>query len=269
MNGVVVGRPLFSNLLEVVGTAFIAVAATAPISEYFQFRTLARYMRLLMGAQGAGIINIYRSRLEERAAFQSAVEDAFENAHKLNLIGIALPMVFPSLPLPKKVEKVVYDTKIPFNIILLDPDSDAAAERQEIEKGNGVRDAIRKTLGELRNILVERASRLGTTADELIKNGALDRLNMAVHLYDFPPQSMLLLTQNVLFLEEYHFGRPSGAKSGECIGGRTPVIEFDSVSDTFSIMGEHFDYVWNNKSKDITEELILGSPIVVPPRSLQ
>jgi hypothetical protein len=250
------GRPFWGTFLEVVGAAFLAVALTAPISEYFQFLTLSRHMRLVQAAQGAGISSIYRSRVEDRDSFHAALDRAFNNAHELSLGGIALPGIFHDPPYPTGIEKALCDPKVRLRILFLDPYSADTDERADIEKGRGVRSDIRSSLDQLRNILAERASKLKRDPEELLNADKLDMLNIRLHLYRFPPQALVILTESVLFLEQYHFGRPPHARVGECVGGRTPMIEFDSGSNTFSIMRAHFDYVWEHKSTDETESLI-------------
>ena len=71
-------EPSFSQswrtFLHVVGIAFIAVALTSPISEFFQFETLSKHMGILRGAQDSGIIHVFQSRLEDRESFREAIE---------------------------------------------------------------------------------------------------------------------------------------------------------------------------------------------------
>ncbi len=257
-------QPLSSTVLEVVGVAFLAVALTAPISEYFQFRTLSRHMQLLQAAQTSGISNIYRSRAEDRDSFHGAIERALGSAHEVYLGGISLPGVFHDPPYPPGIEKVLYDPNIPLKILLLQADSPDAKERAIIEEGRAVSSDIASSIEQIRNILVERAKKLRTTPQLLVKSKALDTLNIHLHTYSFPPIAYTIFTDNTLFLEQYHFGRLAGARVGECIGGWVPVVEFDSGSKTYAVMRSHFDYVWHAKSLDVTQSLIEMVPQAAP-----
>lgn len=261
---------LFENTLSqfwrtffhVVGIAFIAVALTAPVSEFFQFKTLSQHMGIVRGARDSGIIHIFQSRLEDRDSFQKAIEFEFTQTNKILLAGIAFPRIFHDPPLPAPIDEKMFSPNVPIKILLLDPDGEAASarERVRIEIGRAVIADIKRSIESFQLILRERARLLGLDIDsKSVDNEIIKKIQMEVHLYDFSPIAFMIMTERSLFLEQYHFGRLPSARPGECIGGRTPIIQFGAHALTYKIMEQHFDYVWTKKSRDITMELLLNT----------
>ncbi len=256
---------LFENTLphfwrtffHVVGIAFIAVALTAPVSEFFQFKTLSQHMGIVRGALDSGIIHIFQSRVDDRESFQKAIESEFTQTSEICLLGIAFPEVFHHQPLPKPIDEKMFDPNILIKILVLNPDSQAAGKRSEIEIGRGTIYDIQRSIDSFQLFLKERAKLLGID----IKNDSIDgevikKIQMEIHQYDFSPIAFMIMTKRTLFLEQYHYGRLSYARPGECIGGRVPIFQYHSHALTFEIMQHHFDYVWTTDSKDITMQLL-------------
>ncbi|MFQ5965230.1 MAG: hypothetical protein ACE5KZ_13225 [Candidatus Scalinduaceae bacterium] len=251
---------LWRTFLHVIGIAFIAVALTAPISEFFQFQTLSKYMGILRGAQDSGIIHIYQSRLEDRESFQKTVESEFAQSNKVLLVGVGFPRIFHNPPLPKPIGEKMFNPNIPIKILLLDPKGDAAQERTNIETGRKTRNDIISSIESFRLILRERARIVGIDIDSKnVGSDVIEKIKMEVHLYDFVPVVFMIMTQRSLLLEQYNFGRLPDAMPGDCIGGRIPVIQFGAHALTYKIMEQHFSYIWENKSTDITMQLLVNT----------
>lgn len=248
------------TFFHVVGIAFIAVAVSAPVSEYFQFKTLSKHMAILRGAQNSGIIHIFRSRNEDREDFQKAVEMEFSQCSKIMLAGVAFPRIFHNPPLPEPIDKKMFNPNIPIKILLLNPESNAAIERAKIEIGRNTITDIQRSIDSFQLILKERAKLLKINLSKKNNNfDILKTIKMEVHLYDFTPITFMIMTDNLLFLEQYHFGRLHIDRPGACIGGRTPLIQYNNHSLTYSIMENHFNYMWTSKSKNITLELLFST----------
>lgn len=244
----------WSNFLQVIGVAFIAVSLTSPISDYFQFKTLSEYMGLLRGARDSGVIHIFKSRKAERISFQEAVEREFAEADKVFMAGVAFPRILHDSPLPQLIDEKMFNPNVPIKILLMDPDGVAAKERSEIEIGRGTIFDIQRCKENLGLIIKERAKLVGSNSENDPKEFA-KKVNLEIHLYDFPPTVFMIATENCLFLEQYHFGRLPTERPGECIGGITPVVQYSADSATYQIMECHFNYIWDKKSRDITFDL--------------
>jgi len=243
--------------LEVVGIAFIAVALTAPISEYFQLRTFSQRMSILRGAQDSGITMILQSRLEEAEAFTAILHEEFDKASTISLLCVAFPEALGILPYAEPVADKLEDPKIPVRILLLNPEGEAARQRMEVETGRATIGDIERSVDNLRWILRRRAK----TAKVDYPRDRFDyelagRLGMSVHLYDFPPSAFMFMTDECLLLEQYHLGRLPDTWEGEPIGRRVPLLRFAPHSKTYQIMEQHFDHVWNRNSRDVTMLLL-------------
>ena len=187
------------TFFHVVGIAFIAVALTAPVSEFFQFKTLSKYMGILRGAQYSGIVHIFQSRLEDRESFQKAVELEFSQGNKIMLAGVAFPRIFHNPPLPEPIDKKMFTPDTPIKILLMDPESDAGRERSKIEIGRNTITDIKGSIDSFQLILRERARVLGIDVNsKSISSDTIQKIKIEVHLYDFSPISFMIMTDKCL-----------------------------------------------------------------------
>jgi len=254
--------PHLAHILSSIGISFIAVALTAPISNYFQFRTLAEHMRIVQGADFAGITNIMASRLDDEKKFNDLFISEFADAKQISLCGIAFPRLFLLRPFPQQIQHVMYESDVPIRILLLNPDGDSARERSDIEVDRNTMSHITSSIATFASIMKERAKNLHIDITNLVNADRqhtidiIDKIRMQVHLYDFPPIAFMLLTNKSLLIEQYHFGRPDTCRPGDCIGGMVPVIAYTSTATAYSLMSKHFNYVWDKKSDDITLRLL-------------
>lgn len=244
---------VWSSLVQVIGVSFIAVSLTAPISDYFQFKTLSGYMGLLRGTRDSGIVHVFKSRKASRAEFQEALESVFAEADEIMMAGVGFPKILQNAPLPPNIDEKMFNPNIPLKILILDPASQSANERADIEIGRGTLLDIHRCIENLGLIAKERAKLIGA---DLNSEDIGKKIKMEIHTYDFVPVAFIVMTEAYLFLEQYHFGRLPDERPGECIGGLTPIIQFESDSTTYQIIKKHFQYIWDNKSKDITPSLL-------------
>ncbi len=249
---------IWSTILNVLGISFIAVSLSAPISEFFQFKTLSKHIRILQGAQSSGIIHVLASRVEDKDSFFEIVEDEFAKADRILMAGVAFPRIFHSQPYPAPIDEKMFNPNIPIKVLLLNPKGENANERAKIEIGRGTVEDINRSIGSLRLIAKERMKGLEINiGNEENYEDVIDKIKIEVHLYDFSPIAFMIQTDNCLFLEQYHFGRLKSLRLGECIGGRTPLVVYSSNSTTYKIMEQHFIYIWENKSKDISRDFLV------------
>ena len=139
-------KEFWRTFFHVVGVAFIAVALTAPIAEFFQYQTLSEYMGILRGAGESEIVHIFRSRFEDRDSFQKTIEDAFDQADKVLIGAIGLPRLFHHPPYPEPIKRKLCNPNIPIKILLLDPKGENARERERIEIGSNAINEVSNTI---------------------------------------------------------------------------------------------------------------------------
>lgn len=247
------------SFLEVFGIALMSVGLVAPISEFFQYKTLSKHSGIVRGAQDSGIAKIFISRSEDKERFFDEIDKVFEESSEFNLMGIAFPDLFRGGS--KSFFDKVYSCDKKFKFLILKDKGQAAHTRAHIEKGRSTALDIRKAYEHLKSILSDRIASCmgerppGIDNDEWIKK-IREITNFEVHTYDFPPLTYVIWTDKSLFLEQYHFGRAPKNRSGDCLGGRLPIIQYDRHSLPYKIMHNHFNYVWDSESEDITDILI-------------
>ncbi|MDO8614548.1 MAG: hypothetical protein Q7T33_02275 [Dehalococcoidia bacterium] len=183
--------------------------------------------RIVDGAIGSGIVNIFPNRREPDAI--SAVARELRRAKgEVKIIGVGLPDFFHQ----RKADYypdicVLLEGKgAKLRILILDPESPAAKERGEIERQFLTRDEINDSI---------------RTIETLRK----DDLPIEPRHYGGRPINFMVCTETYLFLEQYHCGRSSDLKPGECIGARVPLIQFSFDSRTYEVMNSHFEYLWS------------------------
>ena len=82
--------------------------------------------------------------------------------------------------------------------------------------------------------------------NELIK----DKIEAKV--YSASPSCFLLITDESVFVEQYHYGLP---RSG-LVGGHVPVLKYNKGSRVARHLIGHFDYVWQSRGTKTINELI-------------
>lgn len=262
------------KFFEVMGVAFISVAVTAPIADFFLFRTLSDSIKVVYGAQESGITNIFKSRYHDEESFNKAIEEAFKNAEAnentngILMMGVAFPDIFKNINNDdfnnKSTSQKMYDVSFPIDILLLNPECKQTDFREQIEEGRGTKTDIYKTIESIQKILIDRAKCLKINLEniklkkDVLSIDDLNRIKMKIRLYNIPPITYLIMTNTTLFLEQYHFGNIV-RRTGRCIGGKIPVLQFNHSAHTYKIMQKHFDYIWGKVEKrDITKELLIS-----------
>lgn len=74
-------------------------------------------------------------------------------------------------------------------------------------------------------------------------------------LYSSAPSCFCFITEESIFIEQYHYGQTAAAKRvKETVLSRVvPVIEYTKDSTVYSLMKDHFDYVWEECSISLKE----------------
>lgn len=194
-----------------------------------------RFVKTLENIFNCGIINIFVNRhtSEAKEVLKKVLREA---KGEILLAGVAFPNFFA---LDAEYYRDVLNIKltdplISFKILLLNPEGVNARERAELEKEIFTTIDIENSI-----IFLEKMKKSGTT-----------KAKIDVHVYDFPPIAYLIITDEFMFIEQYHLA-PSPRMDLGCIGGQVPFLQMNSNSKFYRVMKEHFMYVWQNKSSHI------------------
>ena len=209
-----------------------AALITTGILKYGRGAVLTfRKISLVQGWQisESGVIGLWKDRHNIEAI--EAVKDELKNTDgEIKMSGVALPDFFRSNnKYSDELSSLFKKPSVTFRILLLDPNGRCADERATIE-------TIRSTIADIDN-----------TIEYLQAINAESKIT--VHLYDIAPTVFFIMTSECLFIEHYHYGRPSDDL--RCLGGQTIFLKLNKKSNTYKCMKQHFEYIWCNKSKEV------------------
>lgn len=83
------------------------------------------------------------------------------------------------------------------------------------------------------------------------KNFRLD-----VRFLDHWPSAYLVLTNQCAFVETYHFGRTDNALEHVTIDGLVPMLQVSAGADYYSLLRNHFDYLWNGTNPFVPSQTL-------------
>ena len=126
-----------------------------------------------------------------------------------------------------------------WRVLVLDPQCEQARLRSEREEPQG-------TPYEEGNLHREVNDTIENVKIRFIKSGA----KIEVHAYRGAPSCFLLIVDDFMFVEQYHYGRERGQRAAELV----PLIEFHKDSTMFEELQGHFDYMWDSLSRDPTNK---------------
>jgi hypothetical protein len=182
---------------------------------------------LLRSAKDCGVVDVYpRADKERMAAIVAAIKSC---KGPLDICGIALPKMITDDSFREAVLR--HSERADVRVLLLKPDSPEAQRRAEIEAILG-----RTTI-----------AHIVATADWIMKQ-QIENKRFRLHFYDLPPMMALVITDQFVFVEPYHFGRPEGVEG--CIGGHVPMMKIRTLpelgpKDPYGFFQAHYEYLWN------------------------
>jgi hypothetical protein len=276
LHAVLLQGPACSAAL-VLGSTFLTIGLTLPIATYYQLQLSTAHFKIIRSCEAASITSIFTSRQEDSPDLENAIDIAADKlSGEIFLLGVAFPTLFSpdgSHSRPSLRNKL-RDHRTRLRIAVLDPDSDAAKRRNEIEFHSPTLDNIRSTLNVgVASILVSRLealleqdqgqrawfaeqaqrfpAKIDSTAHELAP-----LLALSVAVYRLDPMLFLMGFPSSMFVEQYHFGRAAQWMTPfGCIGKHVPVLQYASGSCGYAFFRAHFDYVWHD-AEDRTEAIL-------------
>lgn len=82
------------------------------------------------------------------------------------------------------------------------------------------------------------------------------RFRLDVRFLDHWPSTYLVLTRNCAFIETYLFGRPDTGIEDTSIDGLVPMLRIEAGSDYYSLLRNHFDYLWSGKNPFVPSQTL-------------
>ncbi len=260
-----------------IGSAILTIGISLPVAIYYQSQHNERHFKIIKACDTAKIDSIFVSRLKDKNNLQEAIDKVAKSSQEITLLGVAFPSLFdPSESHTYNITDKIRDHSFKIRILLLNPKSEAAKRRNEIERGHQTIDQINHTLDtNIVSTVIMRFDNLLSNNTELKKritqmcnNSAsvndiskiLSEYNkISVRLYDFDPIVFLMGFDECVFSEQYNFGNPERIVDPKsCIGKHIPVIQYNKNSDSYAFYKCHFEYVWKN-SQEYTDKIILSS----------
>jgi hypothetical protein len=240
-------------------------------------------------ARKAGIRRIFKSRVEDAAAYKAAISSAFEDVKDDGCVRIMsnslrfLLLVGPqadltvSLPMRNALKRGVR-----FQLLLLDPDSPAARTRASVEHGvtfDENDDRFFQTYL-YRDIIVAAEAfadpNIEWLGDDDIRRRLQNREQVEVRFSRAEPTTHLVLTDELRFIENYHSGgdseiQKSLSKEGipdlHCFGGFMPVLQYDNVCLAGRLIESHFEHSWDAAADGPTITAVLANATANSARS--
>ena len=148
-------------------------------------------------------------------------------------------------------KKIKLSTKLSIRVLIMDKDGVSARERAAVEYGVKPEDInLEKTI--VYKDLTDSYTGATHLLEDIDKN-PLPKFEIEIKLFDFLPEAYTIMTNEFLFIEQYHVGRPKDFKGYFCLGGLVPVIKYRSGADMYVYMARQFDLVWNSNRTQFFE----------------
>jgi len=248
--------------LLAVGPLLTSVGISAQIATLKEV-SRRRAEALVEHCEQAGIVDIFPSRRQNSTELAEKQLAELDKSQGMDLLGVAHRRMFdPSDETTEVFSMLLHEPTKPVRVMVLDPECDAAREREAIECGNATTGDIVQTLSNgLIALLAARIHHLQERTacldldDCESRRAILKSINLQVKTYDSHPVAHVMRFDSSLFCEQYHTGRPGMVPVGGCIGKYMPVIQYRKDSMGYLFMSSHFENLWQ-QSADITPVLI-------------
>ena len=233
----ILGTPFTTeSLIRLILGLVAGIAVSGTLERYVTLNEIEEHTRklsersnieLIRSAQESGVDDLFPRANEER--LRSIVGAIKHASGDLDICGIALPAMVKNDIFREAVSD--YSKRHEIRVMLLDPDCDEAKRRANIEAPLG-----RATITDIKD-----------TRDWILKQQT-ENGRFRLHLYQIPPMLSLIVTNQHVFVEPYHFGRPEGLEG--CIGGNVPMMKIRNLPELeyrnpYAFFKAHFEYLWN------------------------
>lgn len=223
---------------------------------------------LVKSAKDSGIARIYPLRTGEFAenpeaekAFHAKIKLEFEKAARnalekkepilIKMMGISLRAFFnDAVDLYPMTENALRNDLLKFQVLLIDPFSAQAGLRSERESQNTEDEEYSSVEQHFSSTLFQDLQKCTKTLIRFTDESK----RVEVRLYSTAPSCLLIFVNESVFVETYHYGR-SGI--GGLKGGKVPVLEFHSDTNTYKELEGHFKHVWyKSRNRVLNDDVV-------------
>lgn len=244
------------------GSVLLTIGIILPAAVYFQSLSNEQAFKILNSCNIAGIETIFVSRKQDDFDLRHALDLSMAKTKEISLLGVAFRTFFdPSAVSSEIRSKALNSISTKIRVLILDPESEAAIRRSNIEFGNATCADIEYTINNgLSSLAAERLIKLKSDASteidmRNIDNDILKKLNFEVRIYSLEPVVFIMQFDDAIYTEQYHSGRPKDVPMGSCIGKSMPVLKYRHGSIGFKNLDSHFEQTWK-EAKDITPNIL-------------
>ncbi|GEM_PF-6284059 len=188
----------------------------------------------------SGILNIYQCRSDHRAE-ERMIEALKRSQKKVDIIGISLRTFFQGGGMLNRAVNTLLQSSIQgrhlstqWRVLVIDPICNQARLRSR-------REEMPSTDHEDGNLYREVNNTIEIVRNQYEEHGA----NVKLHIYSGTPACFILIVDDVLFVEQYHYGRVRGQRVAELV----PLVEVKKDSKIYDELEGHFEYMWSELSQ--------------------
>ena len=251
-----------------IGAAFIVTAlsklllsiAFSDSKEIFetQIEKLTSKLDILPEARKCEIVHIFESRRKDDK-YREEVINQFNNVKEggnVLLMGNSLRDFFGDRRKKGYSNSILDMVKrdVKFKILLLDPISDAAKKRADVEE----KETVDKK-GYIGSILFKEIKNVAEWLNNPIYVSPEERdkikKNIEVRFSPYDPSTHITITDKYTFVEQYHKGGDNfirkdleneGINFIDCFGGFVPVLMLENSSQYAKLLKSHFHNIWKD-----------------------
>lgn len=199
-----------------------------------------------------GIVQIFENR--RSPDYAEAIRNCIEPLRgvAVKMLGISFKDWFGENDSEHQFAKLCIDAvdrNVRFEVLLLDPTSEVAKERAEVEVGQILKDDCEFVRSDLFQDIKKVAFWIRNKRKSQNKNHKLK--SVEARFYHFMLSIYAIITPKYIFMEQYHngtlgAGSSTGSNNHTCAGGHVPVYKVDSTSTFGQLITDHFRNTWRN-----------------------
>ncbi len=198
--------------------------------------------QIVSSAVDQGITGVLPPRRQDSST-PTAIAEALESAQgEVLLQGVGLREFFGDKDHAVILRRMAAeDRSVSVRALLVSPTGQFARARTVAEDGEQFADDALFRAGPL---FGDSWRSLNVIASLKKMSSASKNFRLDVRFLDHWPSAYLVLTDSCAFVETYHFSRTDSSPDTVTIDGLVPMLQVSAGSDYYSLLRNHFDYLW-------------------------